>query len=111
MEEIKDVVRERAKERLASMDRETLGEKSIEEVKNIYNQFVAEEQAKENNIREMAQEKLAEIDRDVLGEMSIEAVKDKYNELKEEQEELSNHKECDLNKMFAHDEEDSVKTK
>lgn len=51
MEEIKDVVRERAKERLASMDRETLGEKSIEEVKNIYNQFVAEEQAKENNIR------------------------------------------------------------
>ena len=84
MEEIKDVVRERAKERLASMDRETLGEKSIEEVKNIYNQFVAEEQAKENNIREMAQEKLAQVDESVLNEMSIEAVKDKYNEIKEE---------------------------
>lgn len=84
MEEKVDIVRERAKERLASMDREALGEKSIEEVKNIYNQFVAEEQAKENNIREMAQEKLAQVDESVLNEMSIEAVKDKYNEIKEE---------------------------
>lgn len=95
MEEKVDIVRERAKERLASMDREALGEKSIEEVKNIYNQFVAEEQAKENNIIEMAQEKLAQVDESVLNEMSIEAVKDKYNEIKEEV-----RKEADLNNMF-----------
>lgn len=95
MDSREDIVRERAKERLASMDREALGEKSIEEVKNIYNQFLAEEQAKEDNIRLQAQEKLSQIDESVLNGMSIEAVKDKYNEIKEEV-----RKEADLNNMF-----------
>lgn len=140
MENRDDIVRERAQERLASIDRESLGEMSIEEVKNTYNEIKAQEQAKEEKITEIAQEHLAQMDRDELGNMSIEAVKNKYNEIKEEVrkdtiisvreaaenilsdntslegvnlQKISNiKKENDLNDMFKEETaDDSVKTK
>lgn len=140
MENRDDIVRERAQERLASIDREALGEMSIEEVKNTYNEIKAQEQAKEEKITEIAQEHLAQMDRDELGNMSIEAVKNKYNEIKEEVrkdtivsvreaaenilsentslegvnlQKISNiKKENDLNDMFKEETtDDSVKTK
>ena len=115
MEEKVDIVREKAKERLASMDREALGDKSIEAVKNIYNKFVEEEyinQVKENSIREMAQEKLSSIDRETLNEMSIEEVKNTYNDIKEQIAEEYDNKRSDLENMFKEEAtNDSVKTK
>ena len=110
MESREDLVRERAQERLASMDRETLGEMSIEEVKNTYNEFRNQEEEKENIIREETTERLDQIDKEKLYNMSIEEVKNTYNNLRKEVEKEINNKE--LNKMFEETTStDSVKTK